>query len=84
MSLVGPRPLVRAEAELIGFGHPRFTVKPGVTGLAQVRGRDNISIEARTEHDEEYVRTRSLRLDLRILTATVVAVFRDPGEQHLV
>ena len=84
MSLVGPRPLVRAEAELIGLDNPRFTVKPGVTGLAQVRGRDNISLEARTAHDEDYVKGRSLRLDLRILAATVTAVFRDPGEQHLV
>lgn len=82
MSLVGPRPLVRSEAELIGLDNPRFTAKPGVTGLAQVRGRDNISMEARTVHDEEYVQSRSLRLDVRILVATVMAIFRDPGEQH--
>jgi len=82
MSLVGPRPLVRAEAELIGLGSPRFTAKPGVTGLAQVRGRDNIAMEERTIFDEEYVQTQNLRLDLRILLATVTAVFRDPGEQQ--
>jgi lipopolysaccharide/colanic/teichoic acid biosynthesis glycosyltransferase len=82
MSLVGPRPLVRSEAELIGLDNTRFTVKPGVTGLAQVHGRDNISMEARTVHDEQYVQSRSLRLDLRILVATVMAIFRDPGEQH--
>ncbi len=80
MTLVGPRPLVRVEAELIGLDNPRFTVKPGVTGLAQVRGRDNISIEDRTDLDEEYVRTRSTRLDARILMATVTTVFKDPGE----
>lgn len=84
MSLVGPRPLVRAEAELIGLDHPRFSVKPGITGLAQVKGRDNITMKARTELDERYIQTKSLRLDLRILLATVVAVFRDPGKQRLV
>jgi exopolysaccharide production protein ExoY len=80
MTLVGPRPLVRAEAELIGLDNPRFSVKPGVTGLAQVRGRDNISIEERTTYDEEYVADRSVRLDVEILVATIGAVFRDPGE----
>jgi lipopolysaccharide/colanic/teichoic acid biosynthesis glycosyltransferase len=80
MTLVGPRPLVRAEAELIGLDNPRFSVKPGVTGLAQVKGRDNISIEARTAYDEEYVANRSVRLDVDILFSTVGAVFRNPGE----
>jgi len=80
MSLVGPRPLVVPEAELIGLDNLRFTVKPGVTGLAQVRGRDNISIEERTEYDDEYVETRSMKVDLKILAATVTTVFKDPGE----
>lgn len=84
MSIVGPRPLVRAEAELIGLDHPRFTAKPGVTGLAQVNGRDNISLKERTRLDEEYIRDRSFRMDLRILLATAAAVFRDPGKQRLV
>lgn len=82
MSLVGPRPLVRAEAELIGLDNVRFTVKPGVTGLAQVGGRDNIPLEARTRFDEQYVAQRSLRLDLRILVATFTTVFHDPGEHE--
>ena len=80
MSLVGPRPLVEAEAELIGLDNPRFGVKPGITGLAQVGGRDTISLEARTSHDEEYVASRSISNDLAILGRTVLAVFRDPGD----
>jgi lipopolysaccharide/colanic/teichoic acid biosynthesis glycosyltransferase len=80
MSLVGPRPLVYEEAELIGLENPRFRVKPGVTGLAQVRGRDALSLEERTALDEEYVRTRTLGLDAAILLRTVVAVVRQPGE----
>ncbi|HHC09333.1 MAG TPA: hypothetical protein ENK55_11545, partial [Actinobacteria bacterium] len=81
MSLVGPRPLVPEEAALVGLDHPRFTVRPGVTGLAQVMGRDSISLDERTRLDERYVAERSLRLDLVILFRTVVAVFREPGKE---
>ncbi len=79
MSLVGPRPLVIEEAELIGLEHPRFSVKPGVTGLAQVHGRDSIALSERTEWDERYVDTCSTRLDLEIMLATIGAVFTSPG-----
>ena len=82
MSLVGPRPLVRAEAELIGLDNPRFTLKPGVTGLAQVHGRDSIGLTERTEWDEEYVRTRTTKLDVAVLMQTVRTVFADPGDEE--
>lgn len=81
MSLVGPRPLVQEEAEMIGLDHQRFMVKPGITGLAQVHGRDSIALAERTEWDERYVETRSTKLDLEILFATVGAVFTTPGDQ---
>ncbi len=81
MSLVGPRPLVPEEAALIGLDNPRFSVKPGVTGYAQVHGRDTISMAERTLLDETYIKERSLGLDLRILVATVGTVFRNPGEE---
>jgi len=81
MSLVGPRPLVREEAELIGLDNPRFEVKPGVTGYAQVHGRDAISIQERTEWDVRYVEDRSTRLDLRILLATVGTVLSSSGDR---
>jgi lipopolysaccharide/colanic/teichoic acid biosynthesis glycosyltransferase len=79
MSLVGPRPLVREEAELIGLDNPRFSVKPGVTGLAQVHGRDAISLADRTAWDERYVEERSSRLDAKILLQTVGTVFSSSG-----
>jgi len=79
MSLVGPRPLVPAEAELIGLDHPRFTVKPGVTGLAQVSGRDEISLGERSELDAQYAASLSLRRDLAILRRTVVTVLQRRG-----
>ena len=81
MSLVGPRPLVPEEAQLIGFGSPRFTVKPGITGHAQVHGRDNISMAERTTLDESYVENRSVGVDLKILLDTVTTVFRNPGAE---
>ncbi len=79
MSLVGPRPLVPAEAELIGLDHLRFSIKPGVTGLAQVSGRDEISLSERSALDAQYVASRSLRGDVAILGRTVVTVLRRPG-----
>jgi lipopolysaccharide/colanic/teichoic acid biosynthesis glycosyltransferase len=81
MSLVGPRPLVPIEAEIIGLDSPRFTVKPGVTGLAQVRGRDSIPMDDRTRLDVEYVENRSTKLDVKILLETFTAVFQDPGDE---
>lgn len=80
LSLVGPRPLVPAEAELVGLDGPRFRVKPGITGLAQVEGRDSISIQERTRFDEEYVDKRSAGLDTRILLKTVRTVLVDRGD----
>jgi lipopolysaccharide/colanic/teichoic acid biosynthesis glycosyltransferase len=80
MSLVGPRPLVREEAELIGLDNSRFTVKPGVTGLAQVHGRDAISLADRTEWDDKYVEIRSSRVDAKILLETVGTVFSSSGD----
>lgn len=80
MSLVGPRPLVLVEAEMIGLDNPRFEVKPGITGLAQVAGRDRISLDERTTLDCDYVSRQSIRLDLSVLLRTVTAIFRNPGD----
>lgn len=81
MSLVGPRPLVPDEAALIGLDNPRFSVKPGVTGYAQVHGRDSISMAERTALDVEYVESRSMGLDLRILLDTVGTVLGRTGAE---
>ena len=75
MSLVGPRPLVPPEALIVSLDSPRFRVPPGITGWAQINGRDEITILERAELDDEYVARRSLGLDLRILVRTVRAVF---------
>ncbi|MEU4380860.1 sugar transferase [Micromonospora echinofusca] len=80
MSLVGPRPLL---PEYLTRYSPtqarRHEVRPGVTGLAQVRGRNSLSWEDKLELDVTYVDTRNLRLDLAILGATVRTVLRREG-----
>jgi lipopolysaccharide/colanic/teichoic acid biosynthesis glycosyltransferase len=85
MSLVGPRPLVADEVEVASrvLGAEaiacRHTVPPGMTGLAQIRGRDDIAIRKRSQLDLEYIDARSPALDLWILGETVRTVFRHRG-----
>jgi len=77
MSLVGPRPMLPWEAELLAEPYqPRFTVKPGITGLWQVSGRSRLSMRTALELDVEYVQRRSVALDLTILARTVPALFQ--------
>lgn len=80
MSLVGPRPLL---VEYLPRYSPdqarRHEVRPGVTGLAQVSGRNGLSWEDKFALDVEYVDNRSLRLDLVILFRTVRCVVRRQG-----
>ncbi len=80
MSLVGPRPLLmRYLSRYTPRQARRHEVRPGVTGWAQVHGRNATSWEERFEHDVWYVENRSLLLDLRILWRTVFAVLRREG-----
>jgi lipopolysaccharide/colanic/teichoic acid biosynthesis glycosyltransferase len=76
MSLVGPRPVLPWEAQMFDEAYqPRFTVKPGITGLWQVNGRSRLSMRKALEFDVEYVVRRSFTLDLAILLRTVPALF---------
>ncbi len=80
MSLVGPRPLlVRYLERYTPEQSRRHQVRPGITGLAQVRGRNALSWEEKFAYDVRYVDARCLRLDLRILLETVVLVLRREG-----
>jgi Undecaprenyl-phosphate galactose phosphotransferase WbaP len=80
MSLVGPRPIVDAEVEKYGKCFELYIqVRPGLTGLWQVSGRNNTTYERRVELDEYYVRNRSLKLDLQILLKTVLVVLKKDG-----
>ncbi|HET9518175.1 MAG TPA: sugar transferase [Actinoplanes sp.] len=77
MSLVGPRPLLMSYLDRYSPHEARrHEVRPGITGLAQVRGRNAVDWSHRLAYDVEYVDRRSLALDLRILAATVPALLR--------
>lgn len=80
MSLIGPRPNLPCEVDVYEEWHnERFTVLPGISGLAQVRGRSNISFAEIVRYDLEYIRNGSLLLDLRILWWTLLAVLGGRG-----
>ncbi|WP_396199999.1 sugar transferase [Gemmatimonas sp.] len=80
MSLVGPRPLLMEYLERYTPEQARrHNVRPGVTGWAQVNGRNALSWEERFRLDVWYVEHRSLRLDLHILTRTLTMVLRRTG-----
>ena len=81
MSLVGPRPPLRYEAEKYQSWHLRriIGVKPGITGLWQVEGRSRVSFNDMVRLDLRYIRSCSLWLDLKILLKTVKAVLRCDG-----
>ncbi|KQV25458.1 sugar transferase [Yonghaparkia sp. Root332] len=80
MSFVGPRPLLVRYLDLYSVRQGRrHEVRPGITGLAQVSGRNAISWEERLELDVRYVETRTLALDARILARTVAVVLRGSG-----
>lgn len=80
MSLVGPRPLLVQYLDRYSPDQARrHEVRPGVTGLAQVSGRNALSWEERFDLDVRYVENRSAGLDLSILGRTVLAVVRRQG-----
>jgi lipopolysaccharide/colanic/teichoic acid biosynthesis glycosyltransferase len=80
MSLVGPRPNVPWEVEEYQPWHyERLEVLPGLTGLAQVRGRSDISFDRIVKYDVEYVEKQSLAMDFKILCWTVKSVVDGKG-----
>lgn len=80
MSLVGPRPLLMQYLPLYSPEQAqRHDVRPGLTGLAQVSGRNALSWEDKFRLDVQYVNTASLRTDLRILAVTAASVLRRQG-----
>jgi lipopolysaccharide/colanic/teichoic acid biosynthesis glycosyltransferase len=80
MSLVGPRPVIEYEVEQYPDWYlRRFAVKPGLTGLWQVSGRNERTYEEMVRFDVEYAERRSLWMDLRILARTAIVVMRRQG-----
>jgi len=80
MSLVGPRPLLMKYLGLYSLEQARrHEVRPGITGWAQVNGRNNLSWEEKFKLDVWYVDNRTIWLDLRILLMTLRKVIRSEG-----
>ncbi|MBO5869329.1 MAG: sugar transferase [Clostridia bacterium] len=80
MSLIGPRPMLDYQASrCIGEENLRFEMRPGLTGLAQIKGRNDIWWEERIQYDIEYVKTFTFWLDIVILFKTVLFVFKKQG-----
>jgi lipopolysaccharide/colanic/teichoic acid biosynthesis glycosyltransferase len=80
MSFVGPRPNVPWEVAEYRLAHyERLEVLPGITGLAQVRGRSGLTFQTIIQHDLEYVANASLALDFKILYWTARSIFLGEG-----
>ena len=84
MSVVGPRPALFNQVELIELRTRKgvHRLRPGLTGWAQVNGRDELSIPDKAALDEYYFRNASLALDLRVLRMTAWRVMRRDGVSH--
>ncbi len=76
MSFVGPRPLIPQEAEIrkLRKKYNVYSVRPGITGWAQVNGRDLITDEQKAKLDKEYVKKHSIIMDIKIMFKTVWVV----------
>jgi Undecaprenyl-phosphate galactose phosphotransferase WbaP len=82
MSLVGPRPCMVDQRDLYGAHWPAYcAVKPGITGLWQVSGRNALTYQQRVQLDSKYVQNWSLLLDLKILARTVLVVLTGHGSR---
>ena len=80
MSLVGPRPPLLDEVEKYGCNHiDRLSIKPGITGLSQIRGRSDLSFSRWVRWDLWYVNNWSFGLDLKILWETIPVVLKGKG-----
>lgn len=84
MSFVGPRPALFNQEDLIAMRTELgiYMLRPGLTGWAQVNGRDEIPLLQKVELDTEYLHGQSFKFDLKILWLTAVKVLRRDGVSH--
>ncbi len=84
MSFVGPRPALYNQHDLISlrnkFGITKY--KPGITGWAQIKGRDHINIEEKVKLDHEYIKKKSVFFDLYICCLTIIKVLKRDQINH--
>lgn len=84
MSFVGPRPALYNQDDLITLRTERGVHRliPGLTGWAQINGRDELPIPIKVEYDTWYLHNQSLLLDMKIILLTLFKVLRSEGVQH--
>ena len=84
MSFVGPRPALHNQHDLIRLRCKNSIdkIKPGVTGWAQINGRDEVSIQKKIELDKEYLAKRSIKFDLHIIIKTILQVLNKKDISH--
>lgn len=84
MSFVGPRPALHNQHDLIVMRTEKGIdgLKPGITGWAQINGRDNVGNDEKVNLDEYYLTHQSLSLDIKILFLTVFKIFYDENVNH--
>lgn len=84
LSLVGPRPALSTQTDLVTLRTERgiHLLVPGLTGWAQVNGRDELPIPTKVQFDYEYLQRRSFKFDLAIIGLTIGKVLRREGVQH--
>ena len=84
MSFVGPRPALFNQDDLIALRTERgvHQLIPGITGWAQINGRDDIPIPVKVEYDEFYLKNRSFWFDMKILWLTFIKVVKREGVTH--
>lgn len=84
MSIVGPRPALFNQADLIALRTEKgvHTIPPGLTGWAQINGRDELPIPVKVEHDAYYLENRSFAMDMQIVARTVASVAKSRGVSH--
>lgn len=80
MSFIGPRPFIKEETMVLNEEQMmRLAIKPGLTGLAQISGRNDLNLQQRIDRDLEYSQTMSAGLDIKILWKTIIRVLRSDG-----
>jgi O-antigen biosynthesis protein WbqP len=84
MSFVGPRPALFNQADLIELRTAvgAHSLTPGITGWAQINGRDELALSEKVSFDQEYLQRQSLAFDIHILWLTLLKVFRREGISH--
>ena len=78
MSIVGPRPVIEKEHDLLQLRRDNYVdrIMPGITGWAQINGRDNLEVEEKVRYDKEYLYKRSLGFDSYIMVMTILKVLK--------